>query len=34
MPRTHFRWTAVTPYAQDTWRILPNLTLNPAWDGI
>jgi Carboxypeptidase regulatory-like domain len=28
MPRTHFRWTAVTPYAQDTWRILPNLTLN------
>jgi hypothetical protein len=28
MPRTHFRWTAVNPYAQDTWRILPNLTLN------
>jgi hypothetical protein len=28
MPRTHFRWTAVTPYAQDTWHILPNLTLN------
>jgi hypothetical protein len=28
MPRTHFRWTAVTPYAQDTWRVLPNLTLN------
>jgi len=34
MPRTHFRWTAVTPYAQDTWRILPNLTLNLglSWD--
>ncbi len=34
MPRTHFRWTAVTPYAQDTWRILPNLTLNLglAWN--
>jgi hypothetical protein len=28
MPRTHFRWTAVTPYAQDTWRVLPNLTIN------
>jgi hypothetical protein len=28
MPRTHFRWTAFTPYAQDTWRIFPNLTLN------
>jgi hypothetical protein len=28
MPRTNFRWTAVTPYAQDTWRILPNLTFN------
>ncbi|MDR3726578.1 MAG: carboxypeptidase-like regulatory domain-containing protein [Terracidiphilus sp.] len=28
MPRTHFRWTAATPYAQDTWRVLPNLTLN------
>ena len=34
MPRTHFRWTAVTPYAQDTWRFLPNLTLNLGlgWD--
>jgi hypothetical protein len=31
MPRTHFRWTAVTPYAQDTWRILPNLTLPWPW---
>jgi len=28
MPRTHFRWTAFTPYAQDTWRIRSNLTLN------
>lgn len=28
MPRTHFRWTAATPYAQDTWRILANLTVN------
>jgi hypothetical protein len=28
MPRTNFRWTAVTPYFQDTWRILPNLTIN------
>jgi hypothetical protein len=28
MPRTHFRWTAVNPYVQDTWRILPTLTLN------
>jgi hypothetical protein len=28
MPRTHFRWTAVTPYAQDTWRALPSLTIN------
>lgn len=34
MPRTHFRWTAVTPYAQDTWRVLPNLTVNLglAWN--
>jgi hypothetical protein len=28
MPRTNFRWTATTPYVQDTWRILPSLTLN------
>lgn len=28
MPRTHFRWTAVSPYVQDTWRVLPALTLN------
>ena len=34
MPRTHFRWTAFTPYAQDTWRVLPNLTFNLglSWD--
>jgi hypothetical protein len=28
MPRTHFQWTAFTPYFQDTWRIHPDLTLN------
>ncbi len=28
MPRTHFRWTALSPYFQDTWRVLPSLTLN------
>jgi hypothetical protein len=28
MPRTHFRWTAFTPYVQDTWRLRPDLTLN------
>lgn len=28
MPRTHFRWTEVTPYAQDTWKIRPDLTIN------
>jgi len=28
MQRTHFRWTALNPYAQDTWRILPSLTFN------
>jgi hypothetical protein len=28
MPRTNFRWTATTPYVQDTWRIHPNLTIN------
>ena len=28
MPRTHFRWTAFTPYFQDTWRMRPGLTLN------
>ena len=28
MPRTHFRWTALTPYFQDTWRMRSSLTLN------
>ncbi len=28
MPRTHFRWTEVIPYAQDTWKIRPNVTIN------
>ncbi len=28
MPRTHFRWTEVVPYAQDTWKIRPNVTIN------
>jgi hypothetical protein len=28
MPRTHVRWTALAPYAQDTWRVTPTLTLN------
>lgn len=28
MPRTHVRWTALSPYAQDTWRVRPGLTLN------
>jgi Carboxypeptidase regulatory-like domain len=28
MPRTHVRWTAFTPYVQDTWRFRPGLTLN------
>lgn len=28
MPRTHVRWTALSPYAQDTWRVRPDLTLN------
>jgi len=28
MPRTHFRWTEVVPYVQDTWRIRSDLTLN------
>ena len=28
MPRTNFRWTAVTPYFQDTWKIRPSLTVN------
>jgi len=28
MPRTHYRWTEVNPYVQDTWRLLPELTVN------
>ncbi len=28
MPRTHFRWTAFTPYFQDTWRMRAGLTVN------
>ncbi len=28
MPRTHVVWTALAPYAQDTWRVTPTLTLN------
>lgn len=28
MPRTHVTWTAIAPYAQDTWRVRPDLTLN------
>jgi hypothetical protein len=35
MPPTHFRWTTVEPYAQDTWKITPHLTANLAlaWYG-
>jgi Carboxypeptidase regulatory-like domain len=35
MPPTHFRWTNLEPYAQDTWKITPHLTLNLAlaWYG-
>ncbi len=28
MPRTHYRWTTFEPYAQDSWKIRPSLTLN------
>ena len=28
MPRTHYRWTEVNPYVQDTWRVLPRVTVN------
>jgi hypothetical protein len=28
MPRTHYRWTEVNPYIQDTWRVRPGFTLN------
>lgn len=28
MPRTHFRWTEVEPYFQDTWKPRPSFTIN------
>ena len=28
MPRTHFRWTEVNPYVQDTWKVRPSFTVN------
>lgn len=28
MPRTHYRWTELNPYVQDTWRVRPPLTVN------
>jgi hypothetical protein len=28
MPRTHYRWTEVNPYIQDTWKLRPGLTVN------
>jgi hypothetical protein len=28
MPRTHFRWTEVNPYLQDTWKVRPSFTVN------
>lgn len=28
MPRTHYRWTEVHPFIQDTWRLRRDLTLN------
>jgi len=35
MPRTHYRWTEMHPFIQDTWRIRPGLTLNLglSWYG-
>jgi len=35
MPKTHFRWTTVSPYVQDTWKLTPTLTANIAlaWFG-
>jgi len=28
MPRTHYRWTELNPYFQDTWRLRPDFTIN------
>lgn len=28
MPRTHFRWTELYPYLQDTWKLRPSFTVN------
>ena len=28
MPRTHYRWTEVNPYVQDSWRVSPSVTIN------
>lgn len=28
MPRTHYRWTEVNPYVQDTWRVAQTFTVN------
>lgn len=28
MPRTHYRWTELNPYVQDTWRLRPNFSVN------
>lgn len=28
MPRTHYRWTEVNPYIQDTWRLRSNFSIN------
>ncbi len=28
MPRTHFRWTEINPYFQDTWKLRPGFTVN------
>jgi hypothetical protein len=35
MPLTHYRWTSVQPYIEDTWKIRSNLTANLAlaWFG-
>jgi hypothetical protein len=28
MPRTHYRWTELNPYVQDTWRLRPDFSIN------